>query len=97
MDVVNQPERIAEELRSAALRAVALHARVTDPFGGRLEGLAHPVVREIEGRRRPAFEAIDRELRDACRELVADVVRTLDPVLSPMLFHRPSVRVFHRF
>lgn len=78
-DVVNQPERIAQELRRTALQSIDLHARITDPFGGRLEGVPHPLVREIEGRRRPAFKAIDRELRDACRELVAEVVRTLDP------------------
>lgn len=78
-DSVNQPARIVEDLRSIALHAIAVHARVTDPFGGRLEGAPHPLVREIAGRRRPAFKAIDRELRHACGELVAEVVRTLGP------------------
>ncbi len=67
------------ELQAAAHAAIAMHARVSPPFVFRYEGLPHPLVRQFEQAHRPAFATLNTELRRACRELLADVVRTLDP------------------
>lgn len=72
-------DSVAWQLRSAAHSAIDMHARISAPFVLHMEGVPHPLVRGIEDRHRPAFKNIDEELRRACREVVAEVVRALDP------------------
>jgi hypothetical protein len=73
------PEHIVWELQTAAHAAIAMHARVSPPFVFRYEGLPHPFLGKFERAHRPAFDILNTGLRRACRELLADVVRTLDP------------------
>ncbi|WP_248345764.1 hypothetical protein [Anaeromyxobacter paludicola] len=75
------PDGVAWQLRSAAQSAVDKHALVGAPFVLHMEGRPHPLVADFEGRHRPVFEKIDEDLRRACREVVAEVVRTLAPAI----------------